>query len=151
MADEDQRSRKIAGDRRLGESKVSDDGHRCHGRHLSHYHQPGESHGHQEGQNPQPNGLNNETREERYVGVPEEGGRNAIASDPLPPGNVYTACVSPDSKVGLYRIEVNVLPGSGKLRVPGGMDATFKQSLDRAFTFVKSRASDLGLVQLLAG
>ena len=31
------------------------------------------------------------------------------------------------------------------------MDATLKQSLDRAFTFVKSRAYDLGLVQLLAG
>ena len=27
-----------------------------------------------------------ETGEERYVGVPEEGGRNMIASDPLEPG-----------------------------------------------------------------
>ncbi len=95
--------------------------------------------------------IDNETREERYVGVPEEGGRNAIAGDPLPPGNVYTACVSPDSKVGLYRIEVNVLSGSGRLRAPGGMDTTLKQSLDRAFTFIKSRASELGVSQPMAG
>lgn len=93
--------------------------------------------------------VDNETREERYVGVPEEGGRNAISGDPLSPGNAYTACVSPDSKVGLYRIEVNVLDGSGKLKAPGGMDAVLRQSVDRAFTFIKARAVDLGLSQLL--
>ena len=94
--------------------------------------------------------IDNETREERYVGVPEEGGRNMISADPLPPGNVYTAFVSPDSKVGLYRIEVNVLDGSGKLKAPGGMDSVLRQSTDRAFTFVKTRAVDLGLSQVLA-
>src|SRR5260370_1232691 len=31
------------------------------------------------------------TREEVYVGVPEEGGRDLIAADPLAPGSVYTA------------------------------------------------------------
>ena len=95
--------------------------------------------------------IDNETREERYVGVPEEGGRNVIALDPLPPGNVYTAFVSPESKVGLHRIEVNVLDGSGKLRAPRGMDVALRQSVDRAFSFVKARAVDLGLSQLLAG
>jgi len=93
--------------------------------------------------------IDNETREERYVGVPEEGGRDAISSDPLPPGNVYTACVDSNSKVGLYRIEANVLPGSGKLKTPGGMDSTLKQSLDRAFSYVKSHAADLGITQSL--
>ncbi len=28
--------------------------------------------------------IEQETREERFVGVPEEGGRNLIAQDPLP-------------------------------------------------------------------
>jgi len=95
--------------------------------------------------------IDNETREERYVGVPEEGGRNAISADPLPPGNVYTACVSPDSKVGLYRVEVNVIDGPGKLRAAGGMDSVLRQSVERAFAFMKARAVDLGLSQLLAG
>jgi len=37
--------------------------------------------------------IDKETGEERYVGVPEEGGRNVIASDPLEPGSVYAASV----------------------------------------------------------
>ena len=32
-----------------------------------------------------------ETGEERFVGVPEQGGRNLISSDPLAPGTVYAA------------------------------------------------------------
>ena len=32
--------------------------------------------------------IDNETREERYVGVPEEGGRDLISPDPLAPGSV---------------------------------------------------------------
>src|SRR5664279_981936 len=31
-----------------------------------------------------------ETGEERFVGVPEQGGRNMISADPLPPGSIYT-------------------------------------------------------------
>ena len=37
--------------------------------------------------------TDNETREERFVGVPEQGGRDMISSDPLAPGSVYTASV----------------------------------------------------------
>src|SRR6201997_716671 len=48
----------------------------------------------------------NDTGEERFVGVPEQGGRNLISSDPLPPGTVYTSAVTSDGTVGLYRIEV---------------------------------------------
>ena len=33
----------------------------------------------------------NETGEEKFVGVPEQGGRDLISADPLPPGTVYTA------------------------------------------------------------
>ncbi len=94
--------------------------------------------------------IDNETREERYVGVPEEGGRHAIAADPLAPGNVYTVCVSPDSKAGLYRIEVSLLDGSGKLKLSGGMDTSLRQSAERAFTFIKARAADLAVSQTLA-
>ena len=34
-----------------------------------------------------------ETGEERFVGVPEQGGRDLISTDPLAPGTVYTAGV----------------------------------------------------------
>jgi predicted ATP-dependent Lon-type protease len=42
------------------------------------------------------------------LGVPEQGGRNMISSDPLPPGTVYSASVAADGTVGLFRIEVSL-------------------------------------------
>ena len=41
----------------------------------------------------------NDTGEERFVGVPEQGGRNLISADPLAPGSIYTATVAPDGTV----------------------------------------------------
>ena len=55
-----------------------------------------------------------ETGEEQFVGVPEQGGRDLISADPLAPGTVYTAGVTSDGTVGLYRIEVSVSSGTGK-------------------------------------
>ena len=57
-----------------------------------------------------------ETGEEKFVGVPEQGGRDLISTDPLAPGTVYTAGVTSDGTVGLYRVEVSVSSGTGKLK-----------------------------------
>ena len=35
--------------------------------------------------------IDNETMQETFVGVPEEGGRSLIGQDPLPPGGIHTA------------------------------------------------------------
>jgi len=80
--------------------------------------------------------VDSETREERYVGVPEEGGRDLISTDPLAPGSVYTASVDDQGKVGLYRIEVGRSSGTGKLKIAGGIDSTMKESLQRAFAYL---------------
>ena len=45
-----------------------------------------------------------ETGEEKFVGVPEQGGRDLISTDALSPGTVYTAGVTSDGVVGLYRL-----------------------------------------------
>ncbi|MFN3466661.1 MAG: CBS domain-containing protein, partial [Candidatus Brocadiales bacterium] len=37
--------------------------------------------------------------EEKFVGVPEQGGRNVISTDPLPPGSVYIASVDDQGRV----------------------------------------------------
>jgi ATP-dependent Lon protease len=39
--------------------------------------------------------LDSDSREERFVGVPEQGGRDMISTDPLAPGSVYAASVVP--------------------------------------------------------
>ena len=60
-----------------------------------------------------------ETGEEKFVGVPEQGGRDLISTDPLSPGTVYTAGVTSDGTVGLYRLEVSLSSGTGKLKNGG--------------------------------
>ena len=86
-----------------------------------------------------------ETAEERYVGVPEEGGRALLSADPLAPGSVYTASVSPEGKVGIYRVEVGTSPGSGKLKSAGGVEGSIRECLSRAFGYLQGHKVQLGL------
>lgn len=92
--------------------------------------------------------IDQESREERFVGVPEEGGRNLIPQDPQPPGTVFTAGVADDGAVPLYRLEVGTSSGTGKLKTPG-MDRSVKESLDRAHSYLRQKAGEMGLVQVL--
>jgi len=91
--------------------------------------------------------IDGETREERFVGVPEQGGRDMIAADPLAPGSVYTASVDDQGKVGLYRLEVGCSPGSGKFKIAGGVDGPMKESLQRAFAYLQSQKVKMGVGQ----
>jgi len=85
--------------------------------------------------------------EEVFVGVPEQGGRDLISQDPLAPGTVYTGGVTADGTVGLYRVEVSVAPGSGKLRLAGGVSGAVKESVQRAFSFMETHAGELGIAR----
>ena len=89
-----------------------------------------------------------ETTEERYVGVPEQGGRELIATDPLAPGSVYAASVNTQGKVGLYRVEVGTSPGIGKLRPAGGIDSGAKASVGRAFGYLQGHKAVLGIASV---
>lgn len=91
--------------------------------------------------------IDNETREERFVGVPEQGGRDMISSDPLAPGSVYAASVDDQGKVGLYRIEVGCSAGTGKLRIAGGIEGAMKESIQRAFAYLQSQKVRMGIAQ----
>ena len=89
--------------------------------------------------------IDNDTREEFYVGVPEEGGRDLISADPLAPGSVYTASVNDDGRVGLYRLEVSLSAGTGKLKTAGGIQGSMKESIQRAFSYLQSRKVEMGI------
>lgn len=89
--------------------------------------------------------IDNETREERFVGVSEQGGRDMISSDPLAPGSVYTASVDDQGKVGLYRLEVGCSPGTGKLKIAGGIDGTMRESIQRAFAYLAAQKVKIGI------
>jgi ATP-dependent Lon protease len=89
--------------------------------------------------------LVSETGEEHFVGIPEQGGRDLIAADPLPPGTVYAASVSGDGTVGLYRIEISLSSGAGKLKPAGGLSGEMKESVTRAFSHLLSNRTAFGV------
>jgi ATP-dependent Lon protease len=91
--------------------------------------------------------IDKDTREERFVGVPEQGGRDMIATDPLAPGSVYTASVDDQGKVGLYRLEVGTSPGTGKLKIAGGVEGPMKESIQRAFAYLSGQKVKMGIAQ----
>jgi ATP-dependent Lon protease len=90
-----------------------------------------------------------ETGEERFVGVPEQGGRDLISTDPLAPGTVYTAGVTADGTVGLYRLEVSISTGTGKLKTAGGTSGSMKESIQRAFSYIQAKKGELGIAREL--
>jgi ATP-dependent Lon protease len=91
--------------------------------------------------------IDNETREEKFIGVPEQGGRDMISLDPLAPGSVYTSSVDDHAKVGLYRLEVGCSPGTGKLKIAGGVEGTMRESINRAFAYLMGQKVKMGIGQ----
>jgi len=91
--------------------------------------------------------IDRQSRDQRFVGVPEEGGHDLISPDPLPPGTVYTAALTDGDKVAIHRVEVSKFSGSGKLRITGSPGKAMRDSIQTAFDYVKARAKELGIEQ----
>ena len=89
--------------------------------------------------------IDTQAMQEHFVGVPEEGGRQLISQDPMPPGSVYTAALTDSDKVALHRIEVSRMSGSGKLRITGSPDRAMKESIITAFDYIKANKTRLGI------
>lgn len=92
--------------------------------------------------------IDNDTREEFYVGVPEEGGRDLISTDPLAPGSVYTASVGEGGRAALYRMEVSLSAGTGKLKTAGGIQGSMKESIQRAFAYLQGHKVEMGIASV---
>jgi len=86
-----------------------------------------------------------ETGQEKFVGIPEQGGRDLISPDPLAPGTVYSASVSGDGTVGMYRIEISLSSGTGKLKPAGGISGALKESINRAFSYLLANKHAFGV------
>lgn len=81
---------------------------------------------------------------ERFVATPELQSEDTIGSDPLPPGQVWA--LSPggqDEGVGLYRVDVNIGPGSGVKIINVPPPGPFRESVRSAEGNLFTRASEL--------
>jgi ATP-dependent Lon protease len=91
--------------------------------------------------------LANDTGSEHFGSLPEQGGRDLIAPEPLAPGTAYTAVIAGDGTVGLYRIEVTAASGTGKLKPAGGVKGAIREAILRAFGYLQSHRSQLGIAR----
>lgn len=88
--------------------------------------------------------IDNETFEEKYVSVPEQGGGKLIPDGIANPGTIYTASRSKSGMVGVYRLETQMLPGNGKFERTGlGADRGAKEATNIAFNFLKANGMSI--------
>lgn len=87
--------------------------------------------------------LDNETMQEVFVAVPEEGTEGFISEGKPNPGSVYAiAYDQAQGKLGLLRLEVQLIPGSSGLRVSGlprGSNS-LKDSIRTAHDYLKTNS-----------
>ena len=86
--------------------------------------------------------IDNETFEEKYVAVPEQGGGKLIPDGTCNPGQVYTVSRGKSGMIGLFRLESQMLPGNGKFERTGlGADRDAKEATNTAFNFLKANSN----------
>ena len=86
--------------------------------------------------------IDNETFEEHYVSVPEQGGGKLIPEGMCNPGQVYTVSQGKSGMLGVFLLESQMLPGNGKFERTGiGSDRDSKESTNTAFNFLKANGN----------
>lgn len=86
--------------------------------------------------------IDNDTFEEHYVSVPEQGGGKLIPEGLCNPGQVYTVSQGKSGMVGVFRLESQMLPGNGKFERTGiGSDRDCKEATNTAFNFLKANGN----------
>lgn len=86
--------------------------------------------------------IDQETMEERFTSLPEQGGGSLIPDSPLNPGVVHTVATGSGGHLGLYRLETQVTPGSGQLKLSGlGSSSAAKEAVKVGFDFFRANTS----------
>jgi len=88
--------------------------------------------------------LDQETREEKFISVPEQGGGSLIPDGPLNPGVLHTVATGSCGHLGLYRIETQVTAGNGSLTLSGlGSNTAAKEAIKVGFDYFKANATQV--------
>jgi ATP-dependent Lon protease len=86
--------------------------------------------------------VDQETMEERFISVLEQGGGSLIPDGPLNPGVLHTVAHGSSGHLGLYRLETQVTAGNGSLKTSGlGNNSAAKEAIKVGFDYFKANAS----------
>lgn len=88
--------------------------------------------------------IDNETFEEHYVSVPEQSGGKLIPEGMCNPGQVYTVSRGKSGMIGVFRLESQALPGTGKFERTGlGSERDAKEASNTAFNYLKANGNKI--------
>ena len=88
--------------------------------------------------------IDNETFDEHFVSVPEQGGGKLIPEGMTNPGQVYTVSRGKTGMIGVFRLESQMLPGNGKFDRTGiGSDREAREATNNAFNFLKANSNHI--------
>ena len=83
--------------------------------------------------------IDNETFNEEYVPVPEQGGGKLIPEGMGKPGHLYTVSHGHSGMIGVFKLETQMTPGNGKFERTGlGSDREAKEAIDTAYRYLKA-------------
>jgi len=88
--------------------------------------------------------ISNDTMEEQFVSVREQGGGSLIPEGPMKPGTLHTVAAGSSGLLGLYRLELQVVSGTGRLSISGvGTSSQAKEGIKVAFDYFKANLSHI--------
>ncbi|NLJ77694.1 MAG: ATP-dependent Lon protease, partial [Peptococcaceae bacterium] len=88
--------------------------------------------------------IDKETFVEEFVSVPEQGGGKLIPEGVGKPGHVYTVSRGESGIIGVFKIETEVVSGSGKFERTGlGSGREARESVNTAFNYFKANKKNI--------
>lgn len=88
--------------------------------------------------------IDKETFAEEFVSVPEQGGGKLIPEGMGKPGHIYVVGHGETGMIGVFKIETEVVPGSGKFERSGlGSNREAKESINTAFNYFKANKKNI--------
>lgn len=88
--------------------------------------------------------IDKETMNEEFVSVPEQGGGKLIPEGIGKPGHIYTIGHGDSGMIGVYKLENQVVSGSGKFEKSGiANNRGAKESLDTAFRYFTANSKSI--------
>ena len=88
--------------------------------------------------------IHKENFEEEFISVPEQGGGKLIPEGMEKPGHIYLVGHGETGMIGVFKIETEVVSGSGKFERTGlGSNREAKESINTAFNYFKANKKNI--------
>lgn len=88
--------------------------------------------------------IHKENFEEEFVSVPEQGGGKLIPEGMGKPGHIYAVGHGDTGTIGVFKLEIEVVPGSGKFERTGlSSNREAKESINTAFNYFKANKKNI--------